>query len=689
MKKKNFFKDMKIKTKLIAAFAFIAALVLAVSVISVIDVIDTSTRNDEIYNMIVDPLDAVSKATIKMEKIKVDGRNILLKKYDGDIDKSAQTMREDILESITLMTGYEKSIYIENYDIVKPMHDEFMQQINEYLNLVEKFFDLLRDEKSYEAAGDMTAATGKHFAAIDYLEGTLSPISEDCLTDLTNMSKLKLDKGRELTTQAIKNSKTTLFWLIVISVAGVCVAISFGLYFSLHISKPIMKCVELMNIATEGDFSLRFPDNYGAEIGELFNSCNMLNDFNKSSVTNMKTVIKQIRELSQDLLDISSYMASNSKGLSEQTSVVSTATEEFSAGMTQSSNSLSTASSHISAVASSIEEINSTISTVAAAAEETSTRVQQSSTLVDSIQTSISNASNSVNLVSDAFNRVAGSVDEINKSISLVSEHSLTAMDKMSDADEKAKGTNVIIQRLETASKQIGKIVSVISDIADQTNMLALNAAIEAAGAGEAGKGFMVVANEVKELAKQTADATDEIAEQIENMQKNMPEAVGAVSEIVVIINGMTEFMNSFTQEIAQQGKRSDQIADESAAAARRMNEITDEINRISENALSVTKTVVESSKGVNEIAKSTAELVIGSQEIAMNSERASNNISEINRAAKEMAAGLIDISKNIQLINDESGAVQDSADLTKRSSEELLKTASDLEEFISKFKID
>src|SRR5215469_9831249 len=113
----------------------------------------------------------------------------------------------------------------------------------------------------------------------------------------------------------------------------------------------------------------------------------------------------------------------------------------------------------------------------------------------------------------------------------------------MSVEVQKAKNTNDIIQRLETASRQIGKIVDMISDIADQTNMLALNAAIEAAGAGEAGKGFMIVANEVKELAKQTAAATDEIAEQIENMQKNMPEAVGAVAEIAATINGMIEFM--------------------------------------------------------------------------------------------------------------------------------------------------
>jgi methyl-accepting chemotaxis protein len=315
--------------------------------------------------------------------------------------------------------------------------------------------------------------------------------------------------------------------------------------------------------------------------------------------------------------------------------------------------------------------------------------VEQSNRLVDNIKNSISMASGSVTLVSDTFNSVATSVDEINRSINVINEHCADALGKVADADIKTQNTNLIIRQLETASKQIGKIVGIISDIADQTNMLALNAAIEAAGAGEAGRGFMVVANEVKELARQTADATDEISEQIENMQLSMPEAVGAVTEITGLINGMTEFVKSLTQEVDQQGRRSVQIADESAAAARRMNEISTEIERISENALSVTLTVQDSTKGVNEIARSTSELVIGTQEIAMNSERASNNIREIDRATKEMSSGLIDISRNIQLIHAEAGSVQSSAGQTNRSSEELLNTAKGMEEFVGRFKLN
>ena len=525
--------------------------------------------------------------------------------------------------------------------------------------------------------------------AKEELTKQILPKTEEVIAGLTRIEMLYGELITEKTTEIIDAGN----YLSTLVILFVCVAVIAGILLSILFPKTILKPIRIlsstMKEAAAGDFTVSLPNNYTNEMGLLFEGCNALIEFSKMSVKSLREAVVDLQKTAQSMLSVSSEMADNSIKLNEQTSSVSTATEEFSAGMSQSANALSTASSHISAVASSIEEINSTIGNVAAAAQQTSAMVEQSSALVDSIKNSISKASDSATAVSNSFNSVANSVEEINKSIITVREHSVDARNKMSAADEKAKNTSSTIQRLEAASKQIGKIVSLISDIADQTNMLALNAAIEAAGAGEAGKGFMVVANEVKELAKQTAEATDDIADHIENMQKNMPEAVVAVLEITTIINGMAEFMNSFAKEIEEQGKRSDRIADESSAAAKRMNEISDELSRISDNAVSVTKTVLDSTKGVNEIAKSTAELVIGSREIAMNSERASNNISEINRAAGEMTRGVLDISRNVQLINEEAGVFHQSADSTKLSSEELMGIAGDMETFVLQFKVD
>jgi len=637
--------------------------------IAVTNMRSTISESHDTIDIVIDPLGSLFTAREATERLKIEGRDMLSLPEREQREAVYNDMLVRISLSREMMQIFHETIQLEEAFV---LYRELMQEIDKYEYNLISYKSLILDDPD---------------AARDPVTSALSPISDNSLAIMAELNGFRLGLGKQIATNNVERAESAFVQLIIIASAGMVIIIFLAIFFSISLSKPMEEGSAVIRVVSGGDFTQKFPDHYGAEFGEFFAVCNQLMKFNRTTIDGIRETAHELRESATTLLSISSHMSTNSKELSEKTASVSTVTEEFSAGMTQSSNSLSTASSHISAVASSIEEINSTISTVAAAAEQTSTRVTLSSSLVDEIQNSISKASNSVKLVSESVNSVADNVDEISNSISLVSEQSGITKDKMSDADEKARNTNEIIRSLEDASKQIGKIVNVISDIADQTNMLALNAAIEAAGAGEAGKGFMVVANEVKELAKQTTAATDEIADQIENMQKNMPVAVGAVSEITAIINSMTEYINSFALEMNRQGKRSDQITEESSAVAKKMNEISEEIKKVSENAQSVTKTVVESTKGVNEIAKSTAELVIGTQEIAMNSERASNNVSEINRTAQEMTSGLIDISKNLQLINQEAAAVNKSAITTNDASEIILKMANDLEESVKEFK--
>ncbi|MCL2763898.1 MAG: methyl-accepting chemotaxis protein [Treponema sp.] len=662
-------KELKIRTKLLLAFSLMAGIMFTTSLISIINMNATVAISDENIERVLDPLELVLKARVAIGNIKIKGRDIVL---ESDSVKRNMVLDEfyvDIEEIRENMQTFSQTLNLQQSLVL----------YSEFAGLMEYWDKSMHDFQDMLNRGEEPG---------DFIQEVLSPVSDRCLDILSEMNSVRLEFGRGITLRNKHDSEAAVIKLVIISLIALSITIFFGIYFSISSSRPIIIGTKLVKIAAEGDFTVQFPKEYGAEFGEFFTACNHLMEFNRITIEDIRETAQKMREEAMCLLSVSSQMETNSKELSEKTEAVSTVTEEFSAGMTQSVNSLSAVSSHISATASSIEEINSTISTVAIAAEETSTRVTQSSTLVDNIQNSIGKASDSVKYVSNAFNSVAKSVEEINKSIIVVNENSGNVKNKISDADKKAKNTNEIIHRLETASKQIGKIVNIISDIADQTNMLALNAAIEAAGAGEAGKSFMVVANEVKELAKQTADATEEIADQIENMLKNMPEAVGAVSEIASIINDMNDYISTFVKEITQTRNRSDQIAAESATAAQRMNEINTEINSISESAKSATKTVVESSTGVNEIAKSTAELVIGTQEIAMNSERASNNISEINCSAKEMVMGLVDISKNIQLINKETSVMNQSASSTKEASETILRIANEMEVSFKNFKI-
>ena len=662
-------KNLKMRTRLIIAFLLVAVLMLATLLFAINTLRSTVTSiSDSNVETMVEPLKFILEARVAMGETIVKGLNIVFEPDPFIRDVMFDDIFGKIAEIRSNMEDFGGTI---RFEASLNLHAEIMQDLYKYSGELEIYRALID-------SGEDAAA---------YYAREISPLSDDILQGMTELNRSRLTRGNDVVMEDNENRLTSAINnLIIITVIGLALTIIFGTYFSISNSKPIIMGSKIIKVVATGDFTAKFPENYGAEFGEFFATCNQLLDFNRSIIDGLRESAHLLRDSASKLTSVSTQMESNSKVLSDKTSSVSSVTEEFSAGMTQSTNSLSTASSHVSAVASSIEEINATISTVAAAAEETSTMVAMSNSLVDDIQVSITKATDSVMHVSSAFSSVAGSVDEISKSIDIVSEQSKLTRDKMADADIKAKNTNEIIKGLEDSSKQISKIVTVINDIADQTNMLALNAAIEAAGAGEAGKGFMVVANEVKELAKQTTEATFEIADQVESMQNNMPVAVGAVSEITTLINGMTEYINSFSQEMERQGIRSDQITEESVAAAKEISDITSEMNSISEKARSVTKAVTDSTRGVNEIAKSTAELVLGTQEISMNSERASNNMNEINNTAREMTSGLVDISKNIHLLNDEAGEVNERASYTKEASESILKIAGEMEESVSRF---
>ncbi len=204
---------------------------------------------------------------------------------------------------------------------------------------------------------------------------------------------------------------------------------------------------------------------------------------------------------------------------------------------------------------------------------------------------------------------VAVSAEQMNGSIRDIAGNTNQAASVTSDAVRIAENANGAVLRLGDSSTEIGKVIKVINSIAEQTNLLALNATIEAARAGEAGKGFAVVANEVKELAKETAKATQDIARKIETIQTDTGGAVGAIGEIRSAINRVNDIQSTVATAIQQQATTTTEIEKNVNHGARGTEEISANIAGVAQAARSTSSGASDTQRAAGELAKMASEL--------------------------------------------------------------------------------
>ncbi len=197
---------------------------------------------------------------------------------------------------------------------------------------------------------------------------------------------------------------------------------------------------------------------------------------------------------------------------------------------------------------------------------------------------------------------VAAAAEELSSSISEISRQVGTSSQISTTAVVQAQKTDILVQGLAESAQKIGEVVSLINDIASQTNLLALNATIEAARAGDAGKGFAVVASEVKNLANQTARATEEIAAQISAVQQATIDSTTAIGEITSIIEQINEVTGSIAAAVEQQSAATQEIA-------RNVQEASSGVQEVSSNIAQVNQASNESGQAAGQVNLAAKEL--------------------------------------------------------------------------------
>lgn len=411
--------------------------------------------------------------------------------------------------------------------------------------------------------------SGNHGAALaHYNSNTLSALTEveRILEEGENVVNARVDKVEAVAARASRRSRITM---VISTIAFVLIILSSGIVILRTISAPLQRLTSMLRDVAEGngDLTQRLDDSGKDELAEI---ARLFNRF----VEKLQAVVSRIVTDAGGLVD----------GLAQLNMVgtdLAASTEEM--------------SSQSSTVASSAEQSSASIGAISAAAEEMST---------------------SVNTVATAIEEMSASLNEVSRNCQKESEIA-------ANANEHAKSTHGLVEKLGASAKQIGKVIDVISDIAEQTNLLALNATIEAASAGEAGKGFAVVANEVKELAKQTAQATEEISRQVQEMQTSTDNSISAIDQIT----GVIEEVNSISQTIVSA------VEEQSAT----VNEIARNVGGASAGATEIAKNVAESSQGLSEVTRN----IQAVNDAALGNAKAIQELKESLEYLAEISSGL------------------------------------------------
>lgn len=350
-------------------------------------------------------------------------------------------------------------------------------------------------------------------------------------------------------------------------------------------NSAITRATQVCTAVANGDFEARILDiTETGEIGELMHSINLLIDRTDAYLRESKACMEYVARNQHFRLIAEKGMVGAFQGAAQSINTATYKAQQRHNGFCDMSDTLNTE----------LEDIVSNISTTISALQTSSKEVSNASM---SAQEQSLRVASGAEEASANMQNVAAAAEQLTSSIAEINRQVVTSADVAKQSVDKSREVSSDIQELAEASKQIGDVVSLISDITAQTNLLALNATIEAARAGEAGRGFAVVAQEVKSLASQTAAATVQITSQISSLQSSTARAVDANENISQTVEKISQVSISIAAAVEEQSTATHEIASNVEEAAMGTVEVSQGITSVNtatqttdENATKVLK---------------------------------------------------------------------------------------------------
>jgi methyl-accepting chemotaxis protein len=478
------------------------------------------------------------------------------------------------------------------------------------------------------------------------------------IQELADLNTADASKGKEASNDQF--FKTINFYLVMGAILTVGL-LGISLWFGMLISRPVKKITEVAKTIASGDLTQDVElVNTNDEMGELSTALSAMLDGLRGLIGEIKQNASSVASASEELSATSSQMKDTSSEMSLLSNAATKITETLNANIGTVATASGESSRSIQEVYTVSGQVENNIEIVGTAAVHMSTNMQAVATAAEEM--------------SSAVNTVATAIEEMSASLNEVSKNASQAARVTGKAEHTAELTKITVDNLGTSAKQIGDIIEVIKGIASQTNLLALNATIEAASAGEAGKGFAVVANEVKELAKQSAEATEDIRKRIEDIQNSTSAAVTAIAEISGIIVEINQINNTIASAVEEQTATTNEISLSVAGVARAANDVSRNVQDTAKNADEVANQVQEATKGVNKIT--------------VNLQGLSKNAGDIATSSASAAEGAAEMSRSIEKVNQSSKETAQGAVGIQETAFELSNLASQLEKLVQQFKV-